>query len=345
MDPVKGEIIHTNIQSCMKVESRDVYRMMILFHSSLKIRKLKLQYKIDVAISFMEEFNYLNVLSKGKEKVITRVCTILSARKELNGLLYKKGIVRFFYSNSDRVVVMSQYALKDMHFYYHVPLKRLVKIPNPATGVKKHREEKPWIFGGKSVVCVGRLEPVKQQERIIRAFSVVCKKEPEARLIVLGKGAQKRYLEHVCEKLNITDYVVFVGFTNEVAYYLEHAKAFVMASKAEGFPNSMVEAMYYGVPVITTDSPGGCGEIVGKPNTVKDICSMMLCKYGILTPDMPYEKLKINSPLSEQEVILGTAMLRMLTENAVYEKYRKRSYERAEMFCLDKILRMWDLSI
>ena len=72
---VRGEIIQTNIKSCMSKDISDIQRLFWLFKSSLQMRRLKHQYHIDVAISFMEEFNYINVLSKGREAVITRVCT------------------------------------------------------------------------------------------------------------------------------------------------------------------------------------------------------------------------------------------------------------------------------
>lgn len=94
--PVEGKIIKTNIHSCLCNTSNDLQRICKLFQESFKMRLLKKQFKIDVAISFMEEFNYLNVLSKGKEKVIVRICTILSPRKDLKGLLYKKALCTFF---------------------------------------------------------------------------------------------------------------------------------------------------------------------------------------------------------------------------------------------------------
>ncbi|MBD5549024.1 MAG: glycosyltransferase [Lachnospiraceae bacterium] len=340
--PVKGEIINTNIKSCMSGEFYDWQRMLKLCLSSLKIRKLKTQYKIDVSISFMEEFNYLNVLSKGKEKVITRICTILSSREDLKGVLYKKVFVHFFYSNADKVVVMSQYALKDMVYHYRIPVTKIVKIPNPANCLTAQECNKAWNFGINTILCIGRLEPVKQQERIIRAFSYVRKRKCDAKLIILGKGTKLHYLKKICEKLKIEDSVIFIGFTDNVLYYLEHARVFVMASKAEGFPNSMIEAMSCGVPVITTDSPGACGEIVGKPSNIDNINSVMLCKYGILIPNMPNEKLKIDSQLTEQEVALGEAILKVLMEEQVYENYRKQSFKRAGMMSMDKVMKKWN---
>lgn len=340
--PVKGEIIQTNIKSCMQGELSDAQRMMKLFCASLKMRKLKAQYKIDVAISFMEEFNYLNILSKGKERVIVRVCTILSEREELKGFLYKKKLVQFFYTKADKVIVMSQYALNDMHNHYGIPLRKLIKIPNPASDLGAYESENLWPFGMKAVICIGRLEPVKQHERTIRAFSYVVQREPDARLIILGKGSQLYYLKSICKSCKIEKHVDFIGFTNNISYYLEHARVFVIASKVEGFPNSMIEAMHHGVPVITTDSPGACGEIVGKPKEVVDNNTFTLCKYGILTPRMLDKRQKAGSKLSEQEIILGEAMLKVLTQDDIYEKYRKRSYRRADMFDINKVMKKWD---
>lgn len=342
---VKGKIIQTNITSCMKGELSDAGRLLKLFVNSLEMRKLKAQYKVDVAISFMEEFNYINILSKGKEKVVTRVCNTLSVLEKLypDNLLYKKNIIRFFYSKAGTVIVLSQMALKEMRFYYGIPVKKIIRIPNMASQrAAIGQKGESWNYGSKVVICVGRLHFQKQYERILRAFSYVCMSEHNARLIILGKGPQLHYLKRICEKLKISDFVIFVGFTDNVTYYLEHARVFAMASKVEGFPNSMIEAMSCGVPVVTTDSPGACGEIIGKSKSIDCVNSMMFCKYGILTPNMPDEKLRINSHLSEQEIILGEVMLKVLTDDDIYKNYQSQSFKRAEMFSFDKVIKKWN---
>ena len=338
---VRGEIIQTNIKSCMSKDISDIQRLFWLFKSSLQMRRLKHQYDIDVAISFMEEFNYINVLSKGREAVITRVCTILSQRKDLDGFLYKKAIVHIFYSMADKVIVMSNYALKDMCDYYGLSRKKLIKIPNAVAGLDMGKEDR-WEYGNKALVCVGRLESVKQNDRIIRAFSYVTDKEKQAKLIVLGKGPNLNYLKRLCARYGLEDKVIFAGFTERITFYLKQARAFVMASKVEGFPNSMIEAMHCGAPVITTDSPGACGEIVGKPVKMGEVNSMVLCRYGILVPAMPDTKLNPALPLVEEEELLGKAMMKVLSEDRIYEEYCKRSRKRAKMYLISRVGERWN---
>lgn len=340
--PVKGKVVRINVKRCMENELSDLQRMFLLFHSSLEIRCLKKKYEIDIAISFMEEFNYLNVLSKGKEQVIARVGTVISQRDEFVGLLYKRSVVRLFYSRADKVIVVSQDVLRDMYQYYRVPIKKLIRIPNMSIDFGDIDYDADWTFGNKAVLCVGRLMVVKQQERIIRAFSYVYRKEPEARLIILGKGPQLRYLKKTCENLQIGDKVEFIGFTDKIAFYLKHAKVFVMASQIEGFPNSMIEAMHYGVPIVSTDSLGGCGEIIGRPSGVGNIDSEMYCKYGILTPDIRGKKLKFGTSLTREEIVLGNAILKVLTDDKVYQRYRRQSFRRAEMYSKEKIFKIWN---
>lgn len=340
---VKGKVIKTDIKSCLKNNRWGNTEIILkLVRSSIKMRELKNKYKIDVAISFMEEFNYINILSKGKEKVITRVCTILSQRKELTGFLYRKKIVRFFYSKADKVVVMSNYALQDMHCQYGIGMEKLVKIPNPVRDKELQESTKGWEYGERIIMCVGRLETVKQQDRIIRAFYYVVQKEQNVKLLILGKGSNLNYLKGLCSRYQIGDKVVFVGFTNDVSFYLQHARVFVMASKVEGFPNSMVEAMNFGVPVITTDSPGGCGEIVGRRQIFEENGGFWLCEYGILTPCMRKEVIMPCSKLTKQEITLGEAILKVLQDDNLYADYRERSYKRAGMYHIDKIIKKWN---
>jgi len=340
--PVKGKIVYADIDL-----SRGRYhtqKMAALLLSSLKIRALKFKYKIDAAVSFMEDANYLNILSKGRERVITRICNTLSVYEALypNSFYYQKKIICAFYKKADKVIVLSHDGYHEMKYRYGVPASRLIQIPNISNGIAGSESSRTWEYGDKTIICAGRLFFTKQQERIIRAFSYVCREEPKAKLIILGKGPQQRYLKDLCHKFGIQGHVIFAGFTDQPTWYFSHAKAFVIASKTEGFSNAMIEAMGCGTPVITTDSPGACGEIVGKQGTRQKTHSVMLCRYGILTPDMPKNKPEDHSPLCREELLLGQAMLDILHNEALYQRYHKASLNRAEMFRLDKVIKKWD---
>ena len=232
MYSVKGNVIETGIRSCTEnVVYGNIFVFYKLLQSSWIMRKYKQKYQIDIAISFMEECSYMNVLSRGREKVITRVCTTLSKRTDMKGFLYNRHIVHFFYNLSDKIVVLSDYAKKDMNKNYGIAYRKLCRIPNFI--VKKDTEEtnNNWIYGEKVVICIGRLEPVKQQERIIRAFYYAQKYCKEAKLLILGTGTNKNYLEKLCGKYNIKDSVFFIGFTERVDYYLKNSRVFVMAGQ------------------------------------------------------------------------------------------------------------------
>ncbi len=339
--PVKGQIIYTGIKRC---EENVIYgNVQVLFRllwSSCLMRRWKWKYHIDVCISFMEECNYINVLSRGRERVITRICTILSKRNDLEGILFNKNMVRSLYSLADRVVVMSRYGKEDMCKNYGIARKKLIEIPNPAMKAEEIETEREWVYGEKAVICVGRLEPVKQQERIIRAFSYVKSHQPEATLLILGVGPNRKYLQRLCEKYEVDDSVFFIGFTSETGYYLKHSRVFVMASMAEGFPNSMVEAMAHGLPVVTTDCPGACGQIIGLKNYESVDNEIKYGPYGIGTPFIT-GKVSFGEELSDKEILLGEALLKVLDDEKLYEIYKERSLRRAAMYGLENVMGRW----
>lgn len=341
--PVKGQVIQTGIKCCLQNNVYgDIQILPKLVKSSLLMRKWKKKYKIDVALSFMEEFNYLNILSREREKVITRICTILSQMvEERYNFLYHRKMVRFFYTKADRVVVMSDYAKMDMHVNYGIPFRKMVKIPNPSVISGSYNGDMDWQYGDKVIVTVGRLEPEKQQERIIRAFSGVCAFEQTARLLILGSGSKEGYLKSIAQKYHVEKNVIFVGFQSNVAYYLQNSKVFVLASRLEGFPNSMIEAMANGLPVITTDCPGGCREIVGRKKESGECKDIEYCQYGVLTPHIS-GRMRVSGELEKEEKLLGQAMLELLRDEELCDKYSKRSYKRAAMYDVRNVMKIWE---
>jgi len=110
----------------------------------------------------------------------------------------------------------------------------------------------------KYVVSVGALLPFKGYEDLIRAFSRVSEGLPDARLLLLGDGPQRKQLRRVARDLGIRESVQFEGWVpfEKMPLYLSAANIFVHPSTSEGFPNVVLEAMASGLPVVMANVVG-----------------------------------------------------------------------------------------
>jgi len=97
----------------------------------------------------------------------------------------------------------------------------------------------------------------KNYPLLLEAFAEVHKHYPEYILRIFGQGKEQTALEALCEKLNVQNSVVFEGFCLDVHEQIKDASFFVMSSDFEGMPNSLMEAMAMGFPVVCTDCPAG----------------------------------------------------------------------------------------
>lgn len=338
---VQGEIVksHSFLSVSGQNNSQNVREMLF---AAKAFKKLKKQYEIEIAISFMEACNFINICSRGREKVFVSVRTVLSERTENTEFLLSKRWIRMLYKRANRIITVSNYVKKDLSEKYGIPAGKIVAIPNAAVCRESVRKENfLWEYGEKAIICIGRFDPIKQQERAIRAFSYVYENQSDARLILIGDGKQKNYLKSTCKRMGLEKGVIFAGTSSDVGYFFRHARALIMPSRVEGFPNVMVEAMAYGVPVITTDSYGGCGEIVGKTKSSGEI---QYCKYGILTPRIEGRILK-QEELAREEKLLGIAMLRLLTDDALHKKYCNKARKRAKDFSEERVMALWDKTL
>jgi glycosyltransferase involved in cell wall biosynthesis len=105
-------------------------------------------------------------------------------------------------------------------------------------------------------VVVGSLLQRKGQDVVIKALKKVTEKHHNAKLQLLGDGQDRNNLEELTHSLGLTQNVEFVGFTDNVTAYLHNADIGILASRREGMPNSVMEYMSLGLPVIVTDLPG-----------------------------------------------------------------------------------------
>jgi len=109
-----------------------------------------------------------------------------------------------------------------------------------------------------SCAMVGRLHWIKDYPLALRAFAQVAKNLPDATLVVVGEGPERRALEGLVAQLGLSHRVTLVG-TADPAPYLLGAQLFLSTSRSEGLQRAMLEALSAGLPVVTTEEGGQSG--------------------------------------------------------------------------------------
>jgi sugar transferase (PEP-CTERM/EpsH1 system associated) len=122
-------------------------------------------------------------------------------------------------------------------------------------------------LGSEHVVIgtVGRLDPVKDQAGLLKAFSQLAE-DPRALLLIVGDGPCRKDLEATVDALGLGRRVRLLGERNDVAAVLSAMDVFVLCSVGEGMSNTILEAMATGLPVVAT-RVGGNPELVTDGNT------------------------------------------------------------------------------
>jgi len=101
------------------------------------------------------------------------------------------------------------------------------------------------------------LEPMYNVACVIRAFAIISRRCPEARLIVAGAGSERATLESLVRSLHL-DNVTFLGQVapQDMPGLYDSADIFLNASEIDNMPLSIIEAFASGLPVVTTDAGG-----------------------------------------------------------------------------------------
>ena len=115
--------------------------------------------------------------------------------------------------------------------------------------------------GDMVVMTAGRLHRQKGYDFLIQAIGQVQRSFPAVKLLILGEGEEENSLKRLADSLDLTRKVIFTGLCPDPGSLLSRAELFVLASRWEGLPNVLLEAMAAGKPVVATEV-GGIPELV-----------------------------------------------------------------------------------
>ncbi|MDC0115844.1 glycosyltransferase, partial [Methylophilaceae bacterium] len=162
---------------------------------------------------------------------------------------------RISYGQLDAVITLSVESASWLKKQTNV--KKVIIIPNavayPIAAYKPKFSPKTSNDYCFSLIAVGRLAPQKGFERLLCAFAELAPRFPDWHLTILGEGDARDALEKLRLKLDLEKCVLLPGVVGNLGEWYESADLFVMTSLFEGFPNTLTEAMAYGLPVVSVD--------------------------------------------------------------------------------------------
>lgn len=287
------------------------------FQRLMALRRLLGLISPDVVVSFLPNVNLAAL-------VITRfsgVPCIISERADPSmvpiGRHWKLGC-RLLYRFADLVVVQTQAVATTIRRLYP-GLNRVAVIPNPiAQGVRQWVKPRQRASGRKSMLVLGRLVPEKNVDRIVSAFSALANDHRDWDLVVHGDGPLRAELQAQISASGLNERVRLLGWTAEPWRVMADCDAFVMASRYEGFPNALVEAMAVGLPCVSTDCPSGPREISGDG------------RYALLVPPD-----NLNA--------LTEAMARLMTDESLRVRLGQEGQAAVRSrYALPSVLAQWD---
>lgn len=340
-----------------------------------RLKKIKEKYNIDLCLSLDEPPNLLNIITKGKGKVILSFhCNYSKVFSEGSGmggrfvrnilkLLYKI-ISKNVYKNSDLMVAVSNDVKEDLVKNFKLSKNKIVVIYYPLIlneineFSKEPLEEYQEVFNYEVLITSGRLTKQKGQWYLLRIFRELKKDYPQLKLVILGEGELKEYLVNLSEDLGLKTFVwdrnklsdnfdvYFLGFQKNPFKFIAKAKLFLFPSLLEGLPNALIEATACGIPVITSDCRSGPREILA-PDTDFQYQTKKpeFAQFGVLMPVFEVKYKRADEPLEEVEKMWIEVISEFLEKKDLRERYALAAKERAKDFDIEIIAQEWSNSI
>jgi glycosyltransferase involved in cell wall biosynthesis len=169
----------------------------------------------------------------------------------------------------------------------------------------------------KVLLAVGRLSQEKNFEVLVEVFSVLALKHPDWDLVILGEGPERQKLEGRIRNTTSNKRIFIPGIAGNVGEWYERADLYALCSHFEGFPNTLAEAMAYGVPAVSFDCDTGPRDILRH-----DIDGLLVAPGDVAG--------------------LESALDKVMGDDRLRRHFASNAIQARERFSMEKIAGMWE---
>lgn len=322
-----------------------------------RLKAIKQDRRVDVAISFLEGADVLNLLTRRHERIIVSVRGSKLFDPHISGLqaLVRRHLVwPLVYPRADAVVSVSagiSAEVQRLGFVgsngrsetIEVALQVPAMIESSRAAVEPHLSA---LARDPVIVSWGRLSDEKGYQHLLRVFARLKSQLPRARLVLVGDGPMRDGLITLAERLRLSTStsevpaadrdVIFTGYRDEPLRYAKLGGVFVLPSLTEGLPRALVEALAAGAMVLASDGPWGARCVL---NTVAanlvdpyPTSERTFADFGVLMP-------RIDRP--EHDACWVQALADALRGGDRYDEYRRNGPDRAMAFDESRAIASW----
>lgn len=281
---------------------------LVLLVNMLFLRKIKGKY--DIAIAFSGHFNDLRIINSNKVVTKYKLAWIhgsMFSYIALSNRYYEQ------YNQIKNLVVLSNQndKLVDVEKYNIKRIYNPVDISEKEINLQLVDSLKREY--GDYILMVARFTKQKDHLTIIKAAKELkTKHNLSKKLLFVGDGETISQMKKLTKDLKLEQNIYFLGSKNDVQNYYRGAFVFVHASPEEGLPTVIIEAMFNGLPIVTTKSLPGVMELIPTE------------EYGLLCELQDYE-------------CIANKISLLYNDPEKYNYYQRKSIERSEIFKFDNV--------
>jgi len=285
----------------------------------ISLRRVLREHKPDVALAMI---NTNNIILSFAARGISDLAAVGSERTYPPCVplgFFLEWVRSWSYGNLSALV--AQTAKSSEWLKHHCRTQRIETIPNALTWPLSIQEPvvelPPQLKRRKVLLAVGRLSEEKCFNSLITTFSQIARDYPDWVLVILGEGPERGELERQISNTSLSDRIILPGQVGNISQWYEASDLYVMSSRFEGFPNSLLEAMASGLAAVSFDCDTGPRDII-RHNID-----------GVLAPPGDFQALKI-------------ALERLMEDQDLRQEYAKEAKNVIGRFSIERIAGRWE---